>query len=57
MTRTCKLICKKLEDTRPSPSRVIGDLPRCGLCGFAFMEDWGQVRCPCCKTNLRRRRK
>ena len=52
----CKQICKKLDDVRHI-SRTTGHLPRCLICGFAYSEDMGQVRCECCNKNLRRSRR
>ena len=50
---SCMAICDKIEGTRKLSFKT-GHVPRCIVCGFAYSDDLGQTRCPCCKNSLRR---
>lgn len=52
----CQGICQLVEDTRPVSNKT-GRLPRCMECRFSYSEDTGQLRCPCCNSQMRRSRR
>lgn len=56
MPFSCKGKCDSMKNTRKI-SKITGNLPRCIECEFAYKQDLGQIRCGCCKNQLRRVKK
>lgn len=56
MPGPCSGACQLYEDTM-RVSKLTGHLPRCVECGYAHSTDEGQLRCKCCKAQLRRARR